>query len=117
MGFMESQITNKMEWLVVDGNGIEYLPEDIVDTNRIRKLLKIEDAEAKDLVIEHIIWPMIKDYVRVHDIAAIESIDVIRGYGVRLSAPGYMDCTEWEVYASKREALDRARELDEENKE
>jgi len=117
MSFMNPEVTNKMEWLAIDGNGIEYLPEDIVDADRIRKLLKIEDAEAKELVMEHIIWPMIKDYVRVHDIAAIDSVEVITGYGVRLSAPGYLDCTEWEVYASKREALDRARELDEENKE
>jgi len=114
MGFMESQITNKMEWLMVDGNGIEYLPEDIVDTNRIRKLLKIEDAEAKDLVIDHIIWPMIKDYVRIHNSSEIDSVEVITGYGVRLSAPGYSDCTDWEVYRSLWEANNRARELDRE---
>lgn len=117
MGFMKPEVTDKMDWLAIDGNGIEYLPEDIVDADRIRKLLKIEDKEALDLVIEHIIWPAIKDYVRIHNFAAIESIEVITGYGVRLSAPGYMDCTDWEVYASKREALDRARELDEENEE
>lgn len=114
MPFMEAQITNKMDWLLVDGNGIDYIPEDIVDTNRIRKLLKIEDAEAMDLVIGHIIWPMIKEYVRPHDYDAIKSLDVITGYGVRLSAPGYLDCTDWEVYSSKREAINRARELDKE---
>ena len=111
MGFMHPEVTNKMEWLVVDGNSIEYLPEDIVDTARIRKLLKIEDAEVLDLVIEHIIWPAIKDYVQIHNSSEIDSVDVIRGYGVRLSAPGYMDCTEWEVYGSLWEANNRAREL------
>ena len=111
MPFMEPQITNKMDWLAIDGNGIEYLPEDIVDTRRIRKLLKIEDAEALDLIIEQIIWSMIKDYVRVHSPAEIDSVEVITGYGVRLSAPGYMDCTDWEVYRSLWEANNRAREL------
>ena len=111
MSFMHPEATSKVEWLKVDGNSIEYLPEDIVDTRRIRKLLKIEDAEALDLVIEQIIWPMIKDYVRVHSPAEIDSIEVIKGYGVRLSAPGYMDCTDWEVYSSIKEANKRAREL------
>lgn len=28
----------------------------------------------------------------------------IRGWGARLSAPGYMDCTEWCVFKTKKEA-------------
>lgn len=111
MHFMEPQITHKMNWLAIDGNGIDYLPEDVVDTSRIKELLKIEDEEALDLVMEYIIWPAIKDYVKVHNFAAIESLEVITGYGVRLSAPGYLDCTDWEVYGSLREAIKRAREL------
>ena len=38
-------------------------------------------------------------------------IEIKKGYGVRLSARGYMDSTDWEVYGSKAEALKRAREL------
>jgi len=111
MGFMKPEVTSKVEWLKVDGNSIDYIPEDIVDTARIRKLLKIEDAEARDLILEHIIWPAIKDYVDVHSPAEIDSIEVVKGYGVRLSVPGYLDCTDWEVYRSLREANNRAREL------
>ena len=111
MGFLKPEATSKVEWLKVDGNGIEYIPEDIVDTRRIRELLKIEDAEARDLILEQIIWPAIKDYVRVHSPAEIDSLEVVKGYGVRLSAPGYLDCTDWEVYRSLREANNRAREL------
>lgn len=36
----------------------------------------------------------------------IESIQTIRGWGARFSAPGYMDCTEWVVFATKKEAED-----------
>ena len=111
MGFMNPEATSKVEWLMVDGNGIEYIPEDIVDTARIRELLKIKDAEVRDLILEHIIWPAIKDYVTVNNFTEINSIEVITGYGVRLSAPGYLDCTDWEVYGSLREANNRAREL------
>ena len=108
---MMPEVTNRIDWVKVDGNSIDYIPEDIVDTARIRKLLKIEDAEARDLILEHIIWPAIKDYVDVHSPAEIDSIEVVKGYGVRLSAPGYLDCTDWEVYGSLWEAKERAREL------
>ena len=28
------------------------------------------------------------------------------GYGARLSAPGYMDCTDWTVFDTEQEAID-----------
>jgi hypothetical protein len=28
----------------------------------------------------------------------------IKGYGARLSVPGYLDCTEWSVFDTKEEA-------------
>ena len=35
-------------------------------------------------------------------------IETIFGFGVRLSAPGYLDCTEWEVYSTEEEAIQQA---------
>ena len=32
------------------------------------------------------------------------SVTYIKGYGARLSAPGYMDCTEWAVFDTEEEA-------------
>ena len=34
------------------------------------------------------------------------------GFGVRESAPGYLDCTEWEVFETIEEAQARADEID-----
>lgn len=34
----------------------------------------------------------------------LESVSVLDGYGARLSAPGYLDCTEWLVFDTKEEA-------------
>lgn len=34
------------------------------------------------------------------------------GYGVRESAAGYLDCTEWEVFDTLKEAEARADEID-----
>ena len=28
----------------------------------------------------------------------------VKGYGARLSAPGYLDCTEWTVFDTEEEA-------------
>jgi hypothetical protein len=49
------------------------------------------------------------DYFSLPEALANYSGDVwesetIRGYGARLSAPGYMDCTEWTVFASRVDA-------------
>jgi hypothetical protein len=39
------------------------------------------------------------------------TVAIRRGqYGVRLSAPGYLDCTEWEVYETEDAADERIRE-------
>lgn len=37
-----------------------------------------------------------------------------KGYGVRESAPGYMDCTEWEVFEALEEAEARYKEIEDE---
>lgn len=34
------------------------------------------------------------------------------GYGVRESAPGYLDCTDWEIFPTLAEAEARAAEID-----
>lgn len=44
----------------------------------------------------------------------IWEIERVRGYGVRASAPGYMDRTDWEVFQDRGEAEARFREVDSE---
>jgi hypothetical protein len=45
------------------------------------------------------------------------SIETHKGFGVRESAPGYLDCTEWEVFDTLKEAKARMAELDAEYEE
>lgn len=47
----------------------------------------------------------------------IQEWETIRGYGARLSAPGYLDCTEWTVFETEQEALDYLEEMYEEDSE
>ena len=67
-------------WLAVETNiGTEYIPADICAPN----------AEG------------IRDFVQGN---IIDSVVHVRGYGARLSMPGYMDCTEWIVFPTKSQA-------------
>lgn len=99
MPFMEKQIEYGT-WVQADGtNGLETIPADLVDIDKLRRWINSESPWAIDKVNK-----ILRDYV----LGTILSAEVIDGYGARLSAPGYMDCTEWSVYSSEsaaREAL------------
>lgn len=79
MGHFEPQMTDKLLWLRVESaaEGIHYLPA----SEFTREEIAFDYDNADDLDFEEL-W----------------------GYGVRASAPGYLDCTEWSVYRNKREA-------------
>lgn len=98
MAFMEPEVLDKQEWAEVEtNNGTSWVPLDVLSAS--------ETASAKRGDFE----PLLKytEGTRVYN----DQSRIRKGYGVRLSAPGYMDSTEWEVYGSKKEALRRAREL------
>ena len=126
MPFMEPYVTDKQDWLCVDYDGIDWIPDDCFHLDTVRRILAIPDDCQRLKTIRAELWPMIRDYVEQrYSIARLPNLDMtmpdmlssvdfrlVRGYGVRLSASGYMDCTPWEVYTNKREALARARELE-----
>ena len=83
MGFMQRQITRKCSWYQVEtSQGTEFIPSELVGTNPA-----IED---------------LTDYCEGIPV----SFEAIEGYGVRLSAPGYMDCTEWTGFPTEQEAIE-----------
>ncbi len=48
-----------------------------------------------------------------HREAAIEAegpVNMLVGYGARLSAPGYLDCTDWTVHPSVAQAIESLRD-------
>ena len=83
MAFMQRQITIKSKWFQVEtSQGTEFIPDDVAGSNP-----SIED---------------LADYCEGIPI----SFEVITGYGCRLSAPGYLDCTEWVVFPTEKEAIE-----------
>lgn len=83
MSFMERQIEHG-QWIEVDGPaGIEIFPADM-----------FTEDEAKGNYSYGEPW----------------SVETVTGYGARLSAPGYLDCTEWTVFETEAEAEEFLRE-------
>jgi len=95
---MQPEITEKQYWYVIDGpHGTEYVPCEMVpyhDVFTFGNRSPIPDA--------------LRPYC---ENAEAYSITRIYGYGVRLTMPGFLDCTDWTVYTNKREAIKAAREL------
>ena len=80
------------KWYAIDGtSGTTYVPADVVGN------VVIEDEEPMFIAKTA---PALADYYE----GDIESAEIIEGFGARLSAPGYMDCTDWTVCVSEDEA-------------
>jgi hypothetical protein len=94
---MEPQIVQGT-WITIDGPmGGESIEADLVDANAVQELIARIDAgeqvNLRDTVLA--------DYTE-NDTAY--SIDIQTGFGARLSAPGYMDKTDWTVFDTEEEA-------------
>ena len=77
MAFMEDQIEFGEWWELDSSEGIFYAPAWEVSKNEM-----IGDCANGSM------W----------------TIKLIKGYGTRVSAPGYLDCSEWCVFDTEEEA-------------
>ena len=93
MAFMEQQVTRKIQWLQIDGNqGTTFVAAEDVTDSGLKIGESTDDEETLDL------------YSDYYEGSEIQTVGLIEGYGARLSAPGYMDCTEWSVFKTEAEA-------------
>jgi|TARA_R110000787_G_C13337150_1_gene437871 hypothetical protein len=89
MEFMQKQVTTQNRWLEIDGDqGITFVQYDFVYGSQNQKTCSPKKADCQGF----------------YDGDKIYSIEIIDGYGARLSAPGYMDCTEWTVFKTQEQA-------------
>lgn len=106
MAFMEAEITRKQRWYSIDTDmGAWFIPTDVPNCTEAEALACVDEEDGDT----------IKELLRYTEGRELNEVSVLVGYGVRLSAPGYMDCTDWEVYTNKREALRAARDLEEDD--
>ena len=84
MSSLEAQMTERREWYELDGDtGLAWIPAD--------EFTAASAAECYD--------------------GKLATCELVRGYGVRASAPGYPDCTPWVIYHAEPEALAAYQEL------
>ncbi len=101
MAFMKRCITAKIDWLSIDGNsGTYFMPLDDV-FNGAKEAVQTEI----DAMNDEADYAAIGDYYE-NGPDAIHCVEIVSGHGCRLSAPGYLDCTEWAVFDTERECLD-----------
>ncbi len=92
--FMQPSITRKMAWVELDGtHGSTFLP--LEDVGKF-----VEDPSMDEDAIADAEIAFYAEYYE----GKIESINYIDGFGARLSAPGYMDATDWTVFPTETEA-------------
>ena len=124
MSHMEAQITNKGWWVRVGCKGGSIVDGEVLGTaENVQKVIKAAQIAADDSQFDEIrqtaaecVISALDDFVEqrlvpkdIQDHGT--DITAIHGYGVRESAPGYLDCTEWEVFTAKAEAEARYNEL------
>jgi hypothetical protein len=94
MDFMQKQVTGKQSWFRVEtDNGTECFPADLVGSIPDMGF----DSDSDDY------WDHV-DTLQTYTEGKPQSWETVQGYGARLSAPGYMDCTEWGVFDTEEEA-------------
>ena len=108
--FMKPQIEFG-EWLEVDGAcGIEAVPADLVYIPKwmITDLDYETDCMEEDSDLRNVL-DSVEDFIE-SNIDDVTSVQLIEGYGARLSAPGFMDSTAWTVFKTREEAEEFLRE-------
>jgi hypothetical protein len=90
--FMRHQITNNVRWLKIETmeGSTEFVS--VYDTG-----LDIPNGNNFDS-------PDVAKTIEQYTEGKPESWENIKGHGARLSAPGYLDCTEWTVFNSIEKA-------------
>ena len=78
MAFMQHEITRNQDWWQVDtkSEGTVSYPADLFSPEQVAEM---------------------------HDVS-VDDVEIHNGYGARISAPGYLDCTEWCVFDTAEEA-------------
>ncbi len=94
--FMQPEVVEG-DWYEIDGaEGTVFLPIDILGTiPAVEDYLNRDDDEITDDVAR-----ALSEFV----MGEVWTIEKRHGFGARLSAPGYLDATDWSVYDTEEEA-------------
>lgn len=100
--FMKPAFLNGAYYEIETTDGTSFIPESVQSISAEHLTALNVAAELDDQVSYQKLAAPFRDYVE----GTIKNIEYHKkGCCVRLSAPGYMDCTEWIAYASEHEAM------------
>ena len=92
--FMQHQVTGLQNWVKVETtHGTEF-----VDAAGLSLFVRNSDCSSQPLTDDELEQTIAK--IQPYVEGTPQSWENIKGYGARLSAPGYLDCTEWTVFKS-----------------
>lgn len=104
MSFMQPELVHGL-WLRVDTmNGTWWVPEDLVGPTFLKQYVAYEvewDSLEEDSNLKALVYDL-EDYVEA-DRTEIYELTLVEGWGGRMSAPGYTDCTEWTVLPERED--------------
>ena len=115
MSHMQQQITEKQRGWRIETSTHEtyYVPGDVLAVPAWLATGASFSTEDRTMDMERAIYDnlngALQDYVESNN--GIREIEVVELYFCRLSAPGYLDCTEWCGFATKKEAREYLRDL------
>lgn len=96
--FMQRQITRLQNWLRVETTlGTEW-----VDSATLALFVRDSDTKTHPMGEQERADAVKK--IQLYTEGTPLSWENVKGYGARLSAPGYLDCTEWTVFDTEEEA-------------
>ena len=97
MSFMQEHVTPKQTWIEIDGtHGTTFVPMDVLSTEEFN-LVTLTTSDVSEKEYNEVLG----DYYE----GTIHSVCLKVGYGARLSASGYMDCTDWTVFDTEAAAI------------
>jgi hypothetical protein len=103
--FMQRQITHFQNWLRIETtHGTEFIS--VAETSlfvrdSVTRTHPMTDAERAATTAK----------IRPYTTGEPQSWENVTGFGARLSAPGYLDCTEWTVFDTEDEAHEYLAEI------
>lgn len=97
--FMQPVIYLDNYYAVETDNGTEIVPADVVGSIAFSLLL------GRCVYVDDDDWEALSQRLQMYCEANVSGdITFSRGYLARLSAPGYMDCTDWSAFDNEDEA-------------
>lgn len=103
---MRPEVTNKQHgWTVDTREGIWFVPGEVFTVPECFAIGVELPSWLAETVLEEL-----RDYVGAASVDGAK-VEVCEGYFVRLSASGYLDCTEWTLCRTKREVREEIRNL------